>query len=451
MLFPEARIIGAAGLGEITKWSVATIAGLGAYDTVAGATSIGQISPASGSMNVTTALDADLNFNFSILGSVYTPRSWSATMAPPGTLINTAGGKASRITGRPTQIGSFDTVIRAWQNSNATGNFFQATFTITVGPAIIASQPASTNVTSGGSTTLSVVGSGSPLTYQWFQGTPTSFTQISGATSASFTTPSLITPTSYFVRVTRGTNTTTTNTVNATSSVATVNIVTAVPSSITSGPEPVTLDRGESTTLSVTAAGTAPLTYQWYQGTSGVTTTPVGSNQATFTPSPALSTTTSYWVRVTNSANTSGANSSTATVTLRDLFQTWQNSLFTAPQLQDLAISGPQADPDGDGISNENEYLFGLAPLVSDPSISPSIRVNSGQLALSFTATAASGSGYFGKTRHFTLQSSTDLTSTNWTDVADLTRVQGTNQVVNFTSPIATTSLFYRVKVELQP
>jgi hypothetical protein len=83
--------------------------------------------------------------------------------------------------------------------------------------------------------------------------------------------------------------------------------------SITSGPSSVTINAGSSTTLSVTATGTTPLSYQWYIGTSGTTTTPVsGGTGSSITVSP--SSTTSYWVRVSNSCGS--VNSGTATVTV---------------------------------------------------------------------------------------------------------------------------------------
>jgi hypothetical protein len=60
---------------------------------------------------------------------------------------------------------------------------------------------------------------------------------------------------------------------------------------------------GSSVTLSVGATGTAPLTYQWYQGTAPSTTTPVGTNAASFTP-PNFTTAglVPFWVRVSNTS-----------------------------------------------------------------------------------------------------------------------------------------------------
>ena len=64
------------------------------------------------------------------------------------------------------------------------------------------------------------------------------------------------------------------------------------------------------------AERSGPFTYQWYEGTSGTTTTPVGTNSASFT-TPALTATKSYWVRVTSTCNGStSVNSSTATLTV---------------------------------------------------------------------------------------------------------------------------------------
>lgn len=47
-------------------------------------------------------------------------------------------------------------------------------------------------------------------------------------------------------------------------------------------------------------------------------------------------------------------------------FPAWQASKFTTGELADPAISGPNADPDGDGRPNLLEYAYGLEPLTSD-------------------------------------------------------------------------------------
>ena len=71
---------------------------------------------------------------------------------------------------------------------------------------------------------------------------------------------------------------------------------------------------GATATLTVaTTAGTPPLSYQWYQGTAGDTSTPVGTDSPSFT-TPPLTTTTSYWVRVTNAFGSDDSRTATVTV-----------------------------------------------------------------------------------------------------------------------------------------
>jgi hypothetical protein len=66
--------------------------------------------------------------------------------------------------------------------------------------------------------------------------------------------------------------------------------------------------------LTVTATGTPALTYQWFAGSSGNTSTPVsGGTFASVTVSPAV--TTSYWVRVTGQC-APAADSAAAIVTV---------------------------------------------------------------------------------------------------------------------------------------
>jgi hypothetical protein len=90
---------------------------------------------------------------------------------------------------------------------------------------------------------------------------------------------------------------------------------TCVAAAITTQPSSQAIQSGQMATLSVTATGTAPLGYQWYQGTAGDTMAPIpGATSLSFT-TPSLTTTTSYWVRVSNACGS--INSAAATVTVQ--------------------------------------------------------------------------------------------------------------------------------------
>ncbi len=83
--------------------------------------------------------------------------------------------------------------------------------------------------------------------------------------------------------------------------------------SITGQPQSQIVQGGQTATLSVTATATMPLSYRWYRGNAGDTSTPVGANASTFT-TPPLESTTSYWVWVFNACGTT--DSATATISV---------------------------------------------------------------------------------------------------------------------------------------
>jgi acyl-CoA thioesterase I len=86
------------------------------------------------------------------------------------------------------------------------------------------------------------------------------------------------------------------------------------PPTITESPQSLTILSGESVSLTVQATGTESLYYQWYEGSSGDIEFPVpGATTATL-ETPALSVTTSYWVRVTNEAGEADSQSAIITV-----------------------------------------------------------------------------------------------------------------------------------------
>jgi Ig-like domain CHU_C associated len=177
-----------------------------------------------------------------------------------------------------------------------------ATSTIVVDvclPASIDGQPADSEVTEGSSATLSVSAAGSgPLSYQWYRGsTPV------GTNSNTLDTGTLTATATFHVVVANACG-------SVTSRTATVTVRQAcVAPAISAQPSDAEVIEGSATTLSVTATGTAPLSYQWYRGN-----TPVGTNSNTL-DTGALTATTTFHVVVANACGS--VTSRTATVTVR--------------------------------------------------------------------------------------------------------------------------------------
>lgn len=99
---------------------------------------------------------------------------------------------------------------------------------------------------------------------------------------------------------------------------------------ITAQPQSTSVASGGSVTLAVTATGTTPK-YQWYRGATGVTTSPVSGATARTYTTPALTSSTSYWVKVSNTCSTK--NSAAAAVNVC----TVRPSIVTAPLSQTIA------------------------------------------------------------------------------------------------------------------
>ena len=450
VILPEVRFLQTFAGNSSAHYLITAVAGLGAYDSVAGATTVTQAAPSASSATVPVTSGVALAGVFQIVGAGgHTPQSWSVSSGtlPTGLTLSNAVGKNATLTGTTTVTGNRSVTIRAWENSNFTGRYAQGAFTIAVAAnpaAAIATHPAAVTINRGATATLTVTASGTaPLTYQWYQGNKGVTTTPVGTNSATFTTPALTATTNYWVKVTNASNTT-----GAQSNAATVTV--NQPAAITTHPASVTIDSGATTTLAVTASGTGPLTYQWYQGASGVTTAPVGTNLATFT-TPALSANASYWVRVTNVANPIGALSNTTTITVRPPYDTWKNARFTVAQLADAMISGDGMDPDRDGTSNLEEYLFGSQPLAAERRPQLTINRSGNSVVISFPLAAAQGPGYAGLRRHAALEKTASLVTPAWSPVTGYADVIGSGQTVTTTLERTAAVGFYRLRVWLAP
>jgi photosystem II stability/assembly factor-like uncharacterized protein len=168
-----------------------------------------------------------------------------------------------------------------------------------VAPTITA-QPAALAVTEGDGATFSVNASGSaPLSYQWKRGGA----DIAGATASTYTLAAATLAdngAAFSVSVSNSAGSVTSSgaglTVNAR----------LVPVTITAAPQSLMVAELQTVTLTVTASGSAPLTYQWQRSADGASWTDVAGATADSYTTPQLARTDSgvrYRVIVNNGAN----------------------------------------------------------------------------------------------------------------------------------------------------
>ena len=171
-------------------------------------------------------------------------------------------------------------------------------------PPTIATNPASKTVASGETATFAVTATGStPLTYQWQRDQAA----ISGATSASYTTPPVSTTDNgaqFRVVVSNSAG-------NATSNPATLTVSSTAPTIVTN-PASKTVAPGETATFSATATGSTPLTYQWERDQAAVS----GATSASYTTPPVSTTDNGAQFRVVVSNALGSATSNPATLTV---------------------------------------------------------------------------------------------------------------------------------------
>jgi formylglycine-generating enzyme required for sulfatase activity len=209
--------------------------------------------------------------------------------------------------------------------------FYRMKVRLLESPTISNPPPATTGIEEGESVTFTVDSQGEGLTYQWYLGQSGDDSQpIQDATSQTYNTGALAEDTSYWVKVTN-----VAGSVNSETVAVTINR----PPTIGSQPTSQSIVAGSTATLTVSATGSAPFTYQWYRGNLGATTAPVGTNSPTFT-TPALTVTTKYWVKISNAFGEIQSSSVTVTVQAN-----------TAPTISDIAAQNISADSNTGAIA----------------------------------------------------------------------------------------------------
>jgi hypothetical protein len=169
-------------------------------------------------------------------------------------------------------------------------------------PPSITVQPVSVTANLGASASFSVTATGTSPTYQWKK----AGVNISGATTATLSFGTLLATDagSYTVTATNAAG-------SVTSSTVTLTVIS--PPTISTQPVSISPNLGASASLSVTAAGGAPYTYQWQKGGSDV----AGATAATLSFATLSSTDAgSYTVVVINAAGSVTSNVAILTVVM---------------------------------------------------------------------------------------------------------------------------------------
>jgi outer membrane protein assembly factor BamB len=233
----------------------------------------------------------------------------------------------------------------------------------------ITMQPANQTVTAPATATFSVTATGTdPLTYTW-ESAPSgsaAFAAISGAANSSSYTTSATSAgqsgTQFRVVVSNGASPAATS--NA--ATLTVNAPAGTAPSITAQPTNQTVTAGGTATFTVTATGTAPLSYQWQSAPSGSSTyTNVGSASAT--PSLAVTNTTvgmsgsTFRVVVSNGVNPA-ATSNAATLTVNAVTP---SGVTVLTYHNDAGRTGQNLTETTLTTSNVNSTNFGLLGSIS--------------------------------------------------------------------------------------
>ncbi|MBN1673701.1 MAG: lamin tail domain-containing protein [Kiritimatiellae bacterium] len=127
----------------------------------------------------------------------------------------------------------------------------------------------------------------------------------------------------------------------------------------------------------------------------------------------------------------------------------WETACLS--DLSDPSDRTDSADPDGDGLSNLQEYVAGTDPTEASQTFEVDLSVAGTGVLVSFAARAAAGSGYEGLARYYELQEKGGGGSA-WTGVSGCQRILGAGQTVVYTntSPAGADGQLYRARVWLE-
>lgn len=282
-------------------------------------------------VNTTGCAGGSASFTVTATGSnpLY---QWQASTDGGATYTNIAGATAATLTLTSVTAGMNNNRYRVIVSNTCPSSVTSTGATLSVStPTTISSQPASVTVCSGANTSFTVSATGAGVTYQWQVSTDggTTFTNITGATSATLSLTSVTTAmnNNQYRAVLSSCSP---GGVISNAATLTVNS----PATITTQPASVVACTGNNATFTVAASGTSN-TYQWQMSTDGGTTWTniAGANATSYsvTSATAAMNGNQYRVLVNGTCVPASVTSSVATLTVN-------NSITITTQPMSVAV-----------------------------------------------------------------------------------------------------------------
>ena len=270
-----------------------------------------------------------------VTGTFVTPIVLAATAGvPAGTTVTfapnplTPGSSAVATLNNAGTLSAGTYTVTVTGTAGTTIHTTTVSFVISAGAApVITTAPTAQTVCAPATATFTVASSTAGVTYQWQSGPSATgpFTNIAGATSASYTTAATtaaMSGTFYQVIVSTQCGTVTTTPVSLTVNTAAV---------ITTQPANQSACTGSSATFTVVATGTGTLTYQWQSGPSATGPwTNTGTNSASYNTGAITGTTPAFYHVIVTSATCPG----TVTSNSAQLTISTTTAITTAPAAQ---------------------------------------------------------------------------------------------------------------------